>query len=326
MNDFKSNQNTHSPASRGDAHINSGVPLHHEVSEQRPPAEISRADESDAMATRGDAQASEANTDPKPEAETPWPPYGAAVLTTDEARLHLYKHHDIFLKERYTQKLVSEYKTLEGKPVPKPGGGMELQIAQASLDRYAMENPSRKNAADVPLDPKDKLFDQLRVIAHSKPYSVVIEGDAPKRSDTPTPAPQPTHEPPPHGPERNVEAEPIAPATPAPAQDMVPAALYDRVEQRLDTMEKLNTKLYETLDSTYDKLVTQSNELAKLTKQVVDKLESPKTILDSMTNTLKAASNIDGDRPLPTPMERSEPDEPPTRYHNAEPDRPYNHT
>lgn len=108
----------------------------------------------------------------------PWASLGAAVLTTDEARLYLYDTHDVFLKERYIQKLVTEQKRIIGRRVPKDGGGTELQILQSSLDEYALANPQKKNAHEVVLDTNDKLFYELRMIASRKPYDVKIEGAA----------------------------------------------------------------------------------------------------------------------------------------------------
>ncbi|MCH9808435.1 MAG: hypothetical protein K0U74_11935 [Alphaproteobacteria bacterium] len=180
---------------------NSDAPLGAQNKEEQPansdtsPAPETGANESGAHVRRtthqGDEQADGLKPDHNSDSDERWPPPGAAILPTDDARLYLYEVHDSYIKERYFQKLVSDQHKMDGRRLPKDGGGSELQIVVASIDKFIAKNPSKKNAASTPLDAKDKLFDRLRQIAAEKPYGLMIEGVAHVTNKPPieTPAP-----------------------------------------------------------------------------------------------------------------------------------------
>ena len=244
--------------------------------------------------------------------EDTWPPPGDAVYTTDEARLYLYDKHDVFLRERHVQKLVTDQQKLHGKRVPKDGGGSVLEITRSSLDRYVHDHPEKQNARDVALDPNDKLFNHFRNIAGRKGYKYIIEGAAPAKSEPPARALETPRADPAPAPAETAGPTPNEAAAPPPALDTVPTALYEKALERIDNLEQVSMKLYDTLDSTYDKMADMGMELMALTKAVTAKLESPATILDSMTSTIKAANKIDDDRPLPTHIEHRRDHQPDT--------------
>jgi len=164
--------------------------------EQHSDARNHAAHKGDATATHSDVVAGRLKQDHDQQPTDDWPSPGDALLTVNDTRLHLLDRHDIYLKDRYTQKLRTDYHKLEGRRLPKAGGGLELKITQSSIDRFAKtfnENRTTPQAAETPLDPQDKLFDKLREIAGRKPYGIIVESDAvatPKdRIETPTAAP-----------------------------------------------------------------------------------------------------------------------------------------
>jgi len=238
-----------------------------------------------------------------------WPPYGAVVLTTDEARLYLYRHHDIFLRERYTQRLVTDYEKLVGRRVPKDGGGVELQITQASLDEYAQANPQKKNAKDTPLNPEDKLFNDFRRLAAEKGYNVAIDGDVRTRPQPPAPdnnASVRGHQTPQ---DQRPATEPTVSHPPTPDQETVPASWYkdalEREKQAIDRyhqVQDINIKLYETLDTTHNRLIDTQKQLTAIATTVANKLEGSTEILKGISDVFRSSKSSDDHRP-PIPMD-----------------------
>ncbi len=290
------NDHTLRPATPPDAPAGEGASQNTTPSPVESAAAIDRAGVSAAVELDGGAEASDVKTMFVSQDETPWPPPGDAVLTTDEGRLYLFDRHDIFLKERYTQKLVSEHKKLLGRTVPKDGGGSELQISQASLDEYARLNPQKKNAADVVLDPDDKLFDDFRRIAQSKPFKYAIKGDARPPSETPAPAWSEPPQPSAPAQEEKATVEPAARAGQGDAPASVALETYnqlktytDRLEKRLEALEETNVKLYETLDSTYDKMLDQNAKILELSARALAAQEKPSELIKQLAGAMRAA-------------------------------------
>ena len=116
-------QRSHSPASPGVASNNNGASLNTDNFDHSAPANNSGASDGVALETPGDARADEAKQTHSQQPDDVWPAPGDAVLTTNEARLYLFKHHDIFLKERRVQKMVSDTHELVGRRMPKGGRG-----------------------------------------------------------------------------------------------------------------------------------------------------------------------------------------------------------
>ncbi len=307
------------PTPPGGALDQRGGSCSNNVPDDQRSAQKERAGDGGAIETPGGAMASE---DFKPQndiLDSNWPPPGVALYTTDEARLYLYDNHNVLLKERFIQKLVTDQHKLDGRRVPKDGGGVELQITETSLDEYAMQNPQKKNAKDTPLDPEDKLFDELRTIANAKGFTVMIEGAAHEPIETPTPAHETvTETPTPDQPENLVETPPANEA-PQDAHDMVPKRLLDEANERIKDehnlyieMQQINMKLYDTLDSTQErladtnKLLASSQEkLASIAEAVADKIESPSEIVRSLSEAFRAA-NGEGERLPPMPMNHND--------------------
>lgn len=251
------------------------------------------------------AQADDGNQDRSED----WPPYGAVVLTTDEARLYLYQHHDIFLRERYTQRLVTDYEKLIGRRVPKDGGGVELQITQASLDEYAQANPQKKNAKDTPLNPEDKLFDDFRRLAAEKGYNVPIDGDVRTRPHPPAPDSNISGSDRPAAQDQKPATEPTVSHPPTPDQETVPAFWYKealerekRAIDRYHQVQDINIKLYETLDTTHNRLIDTQKQLTAIATTVANKIEGSTEILKGISDVFRSSKSSDDHRP-PIPMD-----------------------
>lgn len=141
-----------------------------------------QADSSDARATpikNKDGYTIYPNYD---EEELGWPPDNAATLVTDDARLYLLSEHDIFLEERYIQKLRHPKRLLEGKRRKFKEGGQILEITIRSLDTYAQENPDKKIEQSVSVKTSDKLYNDFSEIIQNKPYELIIDLDGDARA------------------------------------------------------------------------------------------------------------------------------------------------
>ena len=237
----------------------------------------------------------------------------AEVKTVNDTRLYLFDVYDIFFSERFTQKLVSDKSVLTGRKVPKrEGGGRELKIAIPTIDAYAAEiermslekygdKVSHKwHGSKITIDPDDRIFEQLREIARTKPYAVAYSGDAERRPATPVHPPQsatfsqPQQVDPPI--QNDSPVEPIAgegetkPSDP-PLSSTVPREMYDLantrgdeyrdqlVAERAERKEERekhyqhNQLLMKQLEDTTDKLSEASGQLAELAlKQPVELL------------------------------------------------------
>ena len=221
-------QRADNTATPGDAPAQQGVSqntndINDSVSNQN-----TKAAHGDAMASPGVARANGLKQDQSNFDDPDWPTPGDAALTVDETRLRLLAMHDIYHKERYTQKLRTDYHKLDGRRLPKAGGGVELKISQSSIDKYAADfnkDRAEPHAAETPLDPTDKLFAQLREIAGRKPYGIIVDAERPAspspQIETPPAALDPTPSP---APEENVEKSPDAIATPIEETETPPAA------------------------------------------------------------------------------------------------------
>lgn len=127
----------------------------------------------------------------------PWAPPGDAVLTPKEARRYLYDKYDMLLQIRRIQKFVHEknpdlqHRKILGEVEPKKEGGVQLLIAQSSLDAFGEHdnNQHYRNGHEEPLDPNDPDFEALRKLASKKPYGVMIQGDATVTLPTPSETP-----------------------------------------------------------------------------------------------------------------------------------------
>lgn len=236
----------------------------------------------------------------------------AEVKTVSETRLYLFDVFDIFLQERWTQKLVTPKRKLAGRLVPKQeGGGRELKIAVPTIDAYAreIEKMSLEKYGDkishkwhgskAVIETDDRIFEQLREVARTKSYQVSYSGDANNYTKTPQVA---NEAPPPPSTPDQVETglvEPIAEtgksvaqATPPPA--LVPREMYDLANLRAnDFLGQLNAersareadnKRYEVQhERLADQLDTTTNELASVTKRLTDIVEKqPSEILSAM--------------------------------------------
>lgn len=185
----KADRTTNNHSKPGDAPTNKGGSPNQTTYPQTSADHKRSAETSVAPAKHGDARANGTKYDFSDDAEKAWPPPGDAALTVDETRIYLLKQHNIYHKERYTQKLRTDHHKLEGRRVPRAGGGSELKISQASIDRYAHDlNKDRTapQAAETPLDPTDKLFQDLREIAGTKPYGIIVESVAQATPVAPT--------------------------------------------------------------------------------------------------------------------------------------------
>lgn len=257
-------------------------------------------------ASEGVSIADRKNTEHVPVEPDLWAAPGAAVLTTDEARLYLYDKHDVFLKERYIQKLVTEQKRIVGRRVPKDGGGTELQLLQASLDEYAHSNPQKKNAHEVVLDPADRIFNELRSIASHKPYDVKVEGDI---IDTPPPALEtpPLARTPAEPTPIVIEPEKTSPAFETPSLstaapgDAVPREFYnaavaraERAEALFDQTTKQLGEVNRQLGDAHKQIGEATTSVLELSHQLVEaNKQQPSSIFDGLTRMFRAQRGTD---------------------------------
>ncbi len=261
-----------------------------------------KTSDGDAHKTQGGAMADGSKSAAQPATETLWPPPGDAVFTTDDARIYLYKHHDMFVKERYMQKLVKDYKKLVGKRVSKKGGGSVVEITQSSLDKYAADNPTLKNAAEIKLERDDKLFEELHSVAMTKPYQVAIEGVAQVKVETPTKTPPPAQPPTEPAPEhQDAENSLVTNKTPgvegeAPSKTPPPAQVPDITTFLYDQLNKF-TKMFnaaqeknEALDTARE--IERTNYEAKLEKQRAEHAKEKDELLTDMLQIVDKAASL----------------------------------
>ncbi len=269
-------------------------------STQPKPNEFTKASEGDAVINNnGDAVKKQKKTTYFGLENDDWPPEGDAVKTTDNARLYMLAKHDIYLKDRYTQKLVKDYKQLHGRTVAKKGGGSKLEITIRSLDIYADENEDKKIADVVVIHPNDDLYSEFSRIAQHKPYQLIIDGDAIKKRATPTETPtgagqdteeieqeeKPTTKP--NAPNKPEEESETPTETPS---DAVPREMYNLMQtlsekfENLYNEEKTDRKTLEGKIEVQDRehkheLKVLEEDLSAIAKYAIDRQIETKRLL-----------------------------------------------
>ncbi len=285
-------------ATASDAQLKEGVPLKPNTSSKEGDAHTSTAHDGDATAAGSDAKADGSTKTSDQKEFDEWASPGVALKTISDTRIHLLEHHDILLKDRYTQKLVKEYLKLDGRRSPRDGGGAEVLIKVPSIDAYANEikrlaldktgdpNDHDKHASKSALDPDDKIFSDLLAIARTKPYMIPIEGDALPTTaspiETPSTATQTTSE---AQPSKDEPVKPIALQTPtATPTNAVPREMFDLVKEhsneyktRLTEAELKRDQAIEARDS------DREDHTATLSKLQTDHAEQYADLVDDLT-------------------------------------------